>query len=136
MGIAFKLFVTAFVVFFLTDMLWLGWLGKGLYVEHYKPWLRLKDGQLQPLWWAALLVYTLFALAIVVFVTPLAAGSLGKAWLYGILLGAVVYGVYDFTTLAVFKNWPIGMAFIDWVWGMFLCGWTSFVTLWLGSYFH
>ncbi|KTD62698.1 DUF2177 family protein [Legionella spiritensis] len=134
-AITIKTFIAALLVFFITDMVWLGWLAKSYYIEQYKPWLRLTNGQLQPIWWAAFLVYLLFALSIVVFILPLASGSLQNAAFYGIILGAVIYGVYDFTCLALFKNWPPGMAFVDWVWGMVLCGWGSFITVWVHNYF-
>lgn len=132
--LAFKTFLVALLVFFITDMVWLGWLAKSYYIEHYKPWLRLSDGRLQPIWWAALLVYFLFALSIVVFILPLAAGSLLQAMLYGVILGGIIYGVYDFTCLAIFKNWPVTMGFVDWIWGMVLFGWSSLATAWVQIY--
>jgi uncharacterized membrane protein len=124
-----KPLIIALVVFFILDMIWLGWIAKSLYVKHYEPWLRLQDGSLQPLWWAGLIVYLLFAIAIIAFVLPLANQSLLLALLYGGLLGFVTYGVYDFTCLAVFKHMPVGMAFVDWAWGTVLCALTSFATL-------
>jgi uncharacterized membrane protein len=36
------------------------------------------------------------------------------------ILGAVIYGVYDTTTVAILKDWNIIMAGIDIVWGAFL----------------
>lgn len=128
-----KLIVTALVVFFVLDMIWLGFLAKNLYVSAYKPWLRLDNhGNLQPLWWAAMLVYLLFVIAIITFVYPLAGGSLLKGFLFGALLGMVTYGIYDFTLLAVFKNIPIRMAFIDWAWGTTLCGLSSLAVVYVG----
>ncbi|GGI81861.1 DUF2177 family protein [Legionella impletisoli] len=126
---SFKLFITALLVFCLLDLFWLGYAAKSLYFKYYGSLLRLENGNLDVLWWAALIVYCLFAIAIVVFVIPLAKGSLYWAILYGGLLGIVTYGVYDFTCLAVFKNMPIGMAFVDWAWGAVICALTSFATV-------
>jgi uncharacterized membrane protein len=129
-----KIFLVAFCIFLITDMIWLGLIAKSVYFAQYSEWLRLDEGKLQPIWWAVLIVYLLFALGIVVFITPLANGSLIYAGIYGALLGAVIYGIYDFTCLSLFKNWPVGMAFIDWIWGIFLCSWSSIVTVHLQSY--
>lgn len=127
-GLTVKLFVVAFITFFLTDMIWLGFIAKSWYLDQYKPWLRLTDNQLIPLWWPTLLVYFFFALAVVVFALPLAGQSLSSTLCYGAVLGAVIYGVYDFTCLAIFKDFPIRMGIIDWFWGITLCAWSSFIT--------
>ena len=126
-----KLFVIAFFIFIVTDIFWLGLIAKNMYFEQYRAWLRVSEGQLQPIWWASVMVYLLFALSVVVFVLPLAKGSLLTAGFYGAFLGAVIYGVYDFTCVAIFQNWPVGMAFIDWAWGIFLCSWVSTLTAWI-----
>ena len=129
-----KLFLIAFLVFIITDMIWLGFIAKNLYFQSYEPWLRLIDGQLKPLWWATLMVYLLFALAVVVFILPLADNSPYWAAFYGAILGAVIYGVYDFTCLALFKNFPLGIGLLDWLWGIVLCSWGSFLTVYLSRY--
>lgn len=129
-----KLFLIAFVVFIITDMIWLGFIAKNLYFQHYEPWLHLVNGQLKLLWWAALMVYLLFALSVIVFIFPLAHSSPYWAALYGAILGTVIYGVYNFTCLAIFKNFPIGMGLLDWLWGTFLFAWSSFLTIYLGHY--
>jgi uncharacterized membrane protein len=36
------------------------------------------------------------------------------------LLGALIYGVYDTTTLALLENWSVGLATLDVVWGFVL----------------
>ncbi|TAL66313.1 MAG: DUF2177 family protein, partial [Legionella sp.] len=74
-----KLFFIALAVFLISDALWLGYITKHLYIQNYQPWLRLENGQLQPLWWAAALVYLLLGLAVSVFVVPLASGSVVAA---------------------------------------------------------
>ncbi|RUR08307.1 DUF2177 family protein [Legionella sp. km772] len=134
-GLTVKLFFIALVVFIATDMLWLGFIAKNLYFQHYKPWLNLVDGQLKPLWWATLMVYLLFAFSVIVFIIPLANNSPFWAACYGAALGTVIYGVYDFTCLAIFKDFPVDIGLLDWLWGIVLCSWSSFITCYLGSYF-
>lgn len=133
-GVPLKLFLITCLVFISTDSIWLGYLAKSLYFESYAPWLRLVDGQLEPLWWAVLMVYLLLSLSVVVFVLPLAQNVLYKAAFFGAILGAVVYGIYDFTCLAIFKDFPMGMGLFDWLWGTVLCAWVSFVTVYLARY--
>lgn len=123
-----KLLVIPIIAFLILDMVWLGWLAKPYYFKAYANWLNLSNGQLQPVWWAAMIVYALFAIAIVFMVLPLANGSLFKSLCYGALLGLIIYGIYNFTCLAIFKNWPVAMAFVDWTWGIFICAISSFLT--------
>ena len=49
---------------------------------------------------------------------------------YGGLLGLVVYGVFDFTNLAIFKNYDLNNALLDTVWGTFLMATTTLVGAW------
>ena len=37
----------------------------------------------------------------------------------GGLFGLFAYGTYDLTNLAVLRDWPLGLTFIDLVWGTF-----------------
>jgi uncharacterized membrane protein len=41
------------------------------------------------------------------------------------LLGLVIYAVYEFTNLSLFKNWSYLTAFIDTIWGAILFGLTT-----------
>lgn len=133
-GLNLKLFLIAFVVFIITDMIWLGFIAKNLYFQSYEPWLRVVDGDIKPVWWAAVIVYVLFALSIPVFIYPLSHQSPYWAAIYGAILGAIIYGVYDLTCIAIFKNFPISMGLLDWTWGIVLCSWSSFWTIILGNY--
>jgi uncharacterized membrane protein len=63
-----------------------------------------------------------------VFILPLAQDKLLLAALYAGLLGAVIYGVYNFTCIAVFKDFPIDTATVDISWGIFLYGGTVCLT--------
>jgi uncharacterized membrane protein len=41
------------------------------------------------------------------------------------LLGFVIYGVYDFTNLALFSNWSVLLSIVDTMWGAVLFGLTT-----------
>ena len=129
-----KLFIIAMLVFFLLDMTWLAYIAKGLYFKSYSNWLRLENGNLLPIWWATIIIYAIFAFATLTFVMPSANGSLLHAFYYGAALGLVIYGVYDFTCLAIFKDWPVMMAFVDWLWGIFLCAASATITIYFARF--
>jgi len=87
--------------------------------------LTRRNGQtLAPRWVPALLVYLLIPAGLVLFVRPLLAEqtSLGQVFAWGALFGLVLYGVYDFTNLAVLDKWTLRVTLVDLAWGTFLCG--------------
>lgn len=43
------------------------------------------------------------------------------------LLGVVIYAVYEFTNLALFTKWSLGLALIDTVWGGILFALTVYI---------
>ena len=129
-----KLLILSMLVFFILDMTWIGYIAKGMYFKSYADWLRLENGRLLPVWWAIIIVYAAFAFATLTFVVPLSNGSLLNAFLYGAALGLVIYGVYDFTCLAIFKNWPLMMAFVDCLWGTILCAISATLTVYVSRF--
>lgn len=51
-----------------------------------------------------------------------------EAFFRGALFGLILYAVYQFTNIALVKNWPLKMALVDLMWGSVLCGLTGFLT--------
>jgi len=47
------------------------------------------------------------------------------------LLGVFVYGVYDMTTLSVFKQYTLELAIMDMIWGGVLFGTTAAIYNWI-----
>lgn len=124
-----KLFIITLAVLFITDWIWLGLVAKKLYVQSYQYWFNMNNGTLYTNKWAVALVYILFALGIVIFIPPVAQGSILSAAIFGGIFGAIIYGIYDFTCLALFKNWPIAMSLLDWAWGAVLGAWASAIAV-------
>lgn len=57
--------------------------------------------------------------------------SMGRdSLIYGALLGLVMYGVFDFTNLAIFSGYTLNNALLDTAWGVFL----MMVVTYIGSY--
>jgi uncharacterized membrane protein len=46
----------------------------------------------------------------------------------GGLFGLVTYGIFDFTNLAIFKDYELVTAILDTLWGAFLCASTSYIS--------
>ena len=117
------------ITFLILDGIWLGLIANKMYIETLSPILRLSNGSIQPNWPAAIVVYIALISGIMLFVLPNAGGNLLSALLWGAFFGFVTYATYDFTNLAVLANWSLKMSIIDTIWGMVLCGLSSFITV-------
>lgn len=119
------LFLVTMIFVFLMDMMWLGVIAKNIYAENIGVLLRKSGVGMAPIWWAAVVVYLCISLGILFFVLPKAEGDYFIALYAGVLLGLVTYGIYDFTNYSILANWPWKITFIDFIWGMVLCGLSS-----------
>jgi uncharacterized membrane protein len=110
-------YVLTSIVFFAIDMVWLGFLAKGIYRKYLGAFL--SD---QVNWTAAIIFYLLFIVGIFVFVILPAVekNSFINAIVLGGFFGLITYATYDLTNLATLKNWPLPIVLIDLIWGMVL----------------
>jgi uncharacterized membrane protein len=110
-------YVLTSIVFFAIDMVWLGFLAKGLYRKYLGA---LLSDQIN--WTVAIVFYLLFIIGIFVFVILPAVekNSLASAFALGAFFGLITYATYDLTNLATLKNWPLTIVFIDLAWGAML----------------
>lgn len=114
LGIYLAVFLTMFVI----DALWLGVIAKTMYADAMGSLLSPN-----PNLWAAAAFYLLFPVGLVIFaVLPQADSPVWKAALMGALFGFFAYSTYDLTNLAVVKDWPLGLTFIDMAWGTMVSG--------------
>ena len=113
-----KLYLLTVPVFFIIDILWIGWLGRGFYKKQVG--FILSD---QINWAAAVVFYLIYIVGIlVVAVVPaLEKGLLTRAVLWGALFGFFTYATYDLTNMATIKGWPLAMVIVDVLWGTLLC---------------
>lgn len=103
-------------VFFIIDMIWLGFIGRGVYQKY----LGYLLGDIN--WAAAIVFYLLYIVGILVFaVFPgIDAGSFWKTVALGAFFGFVAYATYDLTNLATVRDWPLTISIIDMIWGTVL----------------
>ena len=112
-------YAVALIVFFLVDLVWLGFVAKDFY--------RASIGHLMgggfniP---AAIAFYLIYIAGMFFFaVNPaLEAGVWQKAFTLGAALGFFCYATYDLTNLATLKDWPLGITLADMAWGTVLSG--------------
>ena len=119
------LFLVTMAFVFLLDMIWLGVIAKTVYADNIGLLLRKSGEAMTPIWWAAIVVYICITIGILFFVLPKAQGDYVMALYCGVMLGLVTYGIYDFTNYSILANWPWKITFIDFIWGMILCGLSS-----------
>ncbi|MGJ7612417.1 MULTISPECIES: DUF2177 family protein [unclassified Variovorax] len=108
-----------FVVLLVIDMIWLGVVAKGMYQEAMGD-LMSPNPRLA----FAAVFYLIYPVGLVLFaiVPGLAAQGVMRAALMGGLFGLFCYATYDLTNLAVIRNWPLALSFIDIAWGTLVSG--------------
>ena len=126
------LYLLTATIFFAIDLLWLGVFAKGFYDRHLGIFLRDSVN-----WPAAGLFYSIYIAGILLFVvTPALQNDDGllKTALMGGLLGLFAYATFDLTNLALVRDWPAIVVWVDMAWGTILTRSVSFVSVWLSRH--
>lgn len=115
--ITFVDFVKTLALFLVIDVVYLGFI-RGSFMKQYFA----KFGGYHPkLWFYGLIAWSFLAFGVEYFAVQ-QASSKSNAFIKGALLGAVIYGVYDFTNMATIKGWTHSFLTQDLLWGTVLCG--------------
>lgn len=87
--------------------------------------------------YAGLIFYFINAGAILLFVVnpAIEKKDIIHALLYGGFLGFAMYSTYNFTNLALLKDWPLKLTIIDLAWGTFAVAATSLISIGVIQYF-
>ncbi|KIN65136.1 Membrane protein-like protein [Sulfitobacter noctilucicola] len=111
----FILYIVTFALFLALDYVGLSYLIKPTFERDIGP-LLLDQFRIGP----ALMFYA-FYMAVLLWFVSWPAIQQGKSllWVLGnaALIGAMCYGTYEFTSLAVMKDWTWRMTLTDFVWG-------------------
>lgn len=123
-------YISAALVFFGLDFVWLSRVAIGFYRSQIGETLRDRPNMA-----AAGLFYLFYIAGIVYFaVLPgLQKDSLAVACLNGALLGLIAYGTYDMTNLATLKNWSLSVSIVDMLWGTVLTALSASAAYWMVS---
>ncbi len=112
------------------DLIWLLGVAKNLYRGEMGD-LMVSDPKL----WAGLAFYLLYAIGATIFVVLPALSK--QSWIhalqYGALFGFFCYMTYDLTNLAVIRNFPLRLAFIDIAWGSSVTAVSAVFAYWVGN---
>lgn len=113
-----KLYLLTIPIFFIIDMIWLGYVAKGFYRKNLAFILTPEVN-----WPAAIAFYLIYIVGILLFavVPALERLSLLRALVWGGLFGFFTYATYDLTNMALIKGWPMKIVVVDIAWGMVLC---------------
>ncbi|MGR3795388.1 DUF2177 family protein [Vannielia sp. SX4] len=119
------LYIITAVIFLVADAIMLTQVMKPLFSRHLGDALR--DG---PLLAPAALFYLAYVGGLVFLVSAPALRDADpmRALLHGAIIGAMAYGTYEFTSMAVMKDWSWAMVATDTAWGTVLTG----VSAWAG----
>ena len=132
-----RIWLPTLLAFLLIDMVWLGIVMKDYYRREMGDLLRIKGGNLDTNWVAAMILYALMVAGLVIFVLPrLKLGMpVWEVFGWGFLYGVIMYSVYDLTNLAILKNWPVTLTIVDMIWGGVIFGICSVIMLQLSKIF-
>ena len=124
------IYLSFFIALITIDLIWLLGIAKNLY--------RNEMGDLmasEPKLLAGLAFYLFYALGVSIFVIVPALSK--QSWIYalqyGALFGFFCYMTYDLTNLAVVRNFPTQLAFIDMAWGSFVTALCASFAYWVGN---
>ncbi|MBT8527729.1 DUF2177 family protein [Polynucleobacter paneuropaeus] len=127
----FLLYLAFLVALVSIDLVWLLGIAKNVYRDEMGSLMATKPKLL-----AGLAFYVLYALGALIFVVipALSKQSLSHALLYGALFGFFCYMTYDLTNLAVIRDFPSRLAFIDIAWGSLVTAGVSGLIYKLGEW--
>jgi uncharacterized membrane protein len=128
----FAIYSSFLITMLAIDLIWLLGIAKSLYRDEMGDLMAT-----EPKLVAGLAFYLLYALGAVIFVVipALSKQSLLYALQYGALFGFFCYMTYDLTNLAVIRDFPTRLAFVDMIWGSFVTAVVSSVAYWVGDRF-
>jgi uncharacterized membrane protein len=126
-----KLYFLTVPLFFIIDLIWLGVVAKGFYQKNLKYILSPNVN-----WTAAIIFYLIYIVGILIFavVPAVTKDSLRSAVVWGALFGFFTYATYDLTNLALLKDWPLRIVFVDILWGVVLCSTVATLSFYIAKW--
>ncbi len=126
----FGVYLTFLIALLVIDLIWLLGVAKNLYQQEMGDLMAT-----EPKLIAGLAFYLLYAIGVCIFVIVPALSK--QSWIYavqyGALFGFFCYMTYDLTNLAVIRNFPTGLAFIDIAWGSAVTAVAAGIAYWVGN---
>lgn len=126
------LYVVTLAVFLAVDVIGIRYLIRPVFERHIGD-LLAEPFRLGP----AAGFYAFYVLGLLYFVSlpALRAGMPVQALLGGVLLGLMCYGTYEFTSLAIMRDWSWQQVVTDTIWGGFLTGFAAWAGVTITRFF-
>lgn len=112
-------YIATIIFMFIVDLVWLSQLAQPLYQAGIGHLMAAN-----PKLGFAAIFYLVFVFGLIWFAVHPNAQTKGikPTFIAGALFGFFIYASYDFTNLALLKDWPLKLSIIDMAWGMTLSG--------------
>lgn len=127
------LYASTAIIFLVIDAIMLTFVMKPLFTRHLGDAMR--DS---PLMAPAVVFYLAYVAGLVFLVSApaLRESAPERAALHGAVLGAMAYGTYEFSSMAIMKNWSWTMVATDSIWGALLTGFAAWAGVTLAMRFQ
>ena len=112
-------FIATAVLLLAIDAIYLKFIGGPFYSLAVK---KIQGSEIKFRMYSAFIVYIILITGLYYFVI-----GPNKTYKEGAFFGLAVYGVFDFTNHAILDNYSLPLAMMDTIWGMILCGTTTFI---------
>lgn len=126
----FAVYFSFLLTLIIIDLIWLLGIARNLYRDEMGSLMAS-----EPKLWAGLAFYLLYALGASIFVIFPAISK--QSWIYaaqyGALFGFFCYMTYDLTNLAVIRDFPMRLAFVDIAWGSAVTALSATIAYWVGN---
>lgn len=103
------------ILLIVMDSMWFSWSLSGIYTPMFE---KIQHTPLKARLSGGIVAWLLIAAGISYFAVR--KNDTKKSFLNGLILGGIVYGVYNGTNYATFSEYSESVAFIDTLWGMFI----------------
>ncbi len=117
-----RTFTISLILFLALDWVWFSLFMKKFALNQLRPLLKTQsNGAMDVNMTAAIIAYLCMALIVTLFLPNKLTGSyLWTGLLYSAALGFLVFAIFDFTNLALLKDYPLSFVIVDVLWGTFL----------------
>ena len=112
-------FILTAIILVAIDAVYLKFIGGPFYSLAVK---KIQGSEIKFRMYSAFIVYIILITGLYYFVI-----GPNKTYKEGAFFGLAVYGVFDFTNHAILDNYSLPLAMMDTIWGMILCGTTTFI---------
>jgi uncharacterized membrane protein len=125
----FKIFVLVLAVFLVIDLPMILYINKDMYLDTLKKINKKKNPKGLRVYISAFITYMLLAFGVYYFSVK------QNSSFNGVILGLVIYGVYNYTNYATIRKYPLEQTLIDTAWGTVLCGIVGYLSIIINNNF-